>query len=55
MDNAGPDEAILKISLAVVILRRHKVVVCRVFTGQRVVSQKPNDASKKHSVRPRVG
>ena len=31
MDNAGPDRAILKISLAVVILQRRKVVRCIQF------------------------
>ena len=47
MVNAGPDGAILKISLAVVIYRGEKSWGVYSFTGQRVVSQKPNDASKK--------
>ena len=52
MDNAGPDGAIFKISLAVVILQRRKVVRCVQFTGQGVISQKPTEACKKRSVRP---
>ena len=56
MDNAGPDGAIFKISLAVVILQRRKVVKCVQFTGQGVISQKPIEACKKNAPSgPRVG
>ena len=43
----GLMEPLKKESLAVVILQRRKVVRCVQFTGQEVISQKLNDASKK--------
>ena len=47
MDNAGPDGAISKISLAVVIYRGEKSWGVYSFTGQGVISQKPNDTFQK--------
>ena len=47
MDNAGPDGAISKISLAVVIYRGEKPWGVYSFTGQGVISQKPNDIFQK--------
>ena len=52
MDNAGPDGAIFKILLAVVILQRRKVVRCVQFTGQGVISQNRPRLAKKRSVMP---
>ena len=53
MDNAGPDGAILKISLAVVILQRRKVVRCVQFYWTRGCFSKTERCfQKKRSVRP---
>ena len=53
MDNAGPDGAVLKISLAVVILQRHKVMRCVQFLLDRGLFLKNRKTlPKKPSVRP---
>ena len=54
MDNAGPDRAIFKISLAVVILQRRKVVRCVQFYWTRGYFSKTDRRlqKKKRSIRP---
>ena len=56
MDNAGPDGAILKISLAVVILQRRKVMRCVQFYWTRGCFSKTEPCfQKKHSIWPSSG
>ena len=55
MDNAGPDGAIFKISLAVVILHRRKVVRCEQFYWTRGYFSKTEQClQKKIESSPRV-
>ena len=52
MDNAGPDGAILKISLAVVILQRWSREVCTVLLERGLFLKNQITLPKKCSVRP---
>ena len=53
IDNAGPDVAIFKISLAALILQRRKVVRCvQFYWTMGYFSKKISTLAKKRSVRP---
>jgi len=54
MDNAGPDGAILKVSLSVVILQRRKVMKCQFYWTKSYFSKTERCLQKNVPFGPQV-